>query len=251
MRVFLCLIGVCCVLFGSQQAQGNMTSIPLPSIVILIDDVGYHDNQSSLFELPNEVAFAILPDTPYAQHFAWMASHSNRDILIHMPMESLNGKLAEATQLNASQDHKTMARHLQHAFDKLPNAIGLSNHMGSRLTQLTTPMTQVMDFIRDNGLLFVDSRTTRYSRAQTIAANKGLFNLRRDIFIDNDLQTAAMTQQMEALIAHAKKHRIGVGIAHPHPETIRFLKDFLSNLSGHGVKLSSLRQLHDNHHSKQ
>lgn len=213
---------------------------PAAKLVIVIDDVGNEMTDADVFSLPNEVAVAILPDTPYAQHFGWVAQQTSRDVVIHMPMESLSHHDNEIQQLDTNLTPRGINAHLESARQKLPFAIALNNHKGSKLTQLTTPMTAVMKFAKRNNLAFIDSRTTRFSRAGTIAKQYSVNNLERDIFIDNQLTVEAMTKQLDNLIMLAKQNQIALGIAHPHPESVSFLKAMLPNLAKEGIQLVSL-----------
>ena len=213
---------------------------PAAKLVIVIDDVGNEMTDADVFSLPNEVAVAILPDTPYAQHFGWIAQQTSRDVLIHMPMESLSHHDNEIQQLDANLTTRGINAHLESARQKLPFAIALNNHKGSKLTQLTTPMTTVMKFAKKNNLAFIDSRTTRFSKAGMIAKQYSVKNLERDIFIDNQLTNEAMTRQMNNLVMLAKQNKIALGIAHPHPESIIFLQSMLPKLAKEGIQLVSL-----------
>ncbi|MFT5164303.1 MAG: polysaccharide deacetylase 2 family uncharacterized protein YibQ, partial [Alteromonadaceae bacterium] len=124
-----------------------------------------------------------------------------------------------------------------------PFAIGVNNHMGSLLTQMQSPMAWTMDFLRQNQLFFVDSKTSRFSLAEEQADMLGVTCFHRNVFIDNDLSTAAMTKQFKHLVRIAQKYHRAIGIAHPYPETIKFLKQHLPTLKKYGVKLVPISTL--------
>jgi polysaccharide deacetylase 2 family uncharacterized protein YibQ len=58
---------------------------------------------------------------------------------------------------------------LKIALSTVPDAVGFNNHMGSRLIQLILPISVTIEFLSEQGLFFVDSRTTRYTKAEAIA----------------------------------------------------------------------------------
>ena len=74
---------------------------------------------------------------------------------------------------------------LQQALLSVPDAIGMNNHMGSRLTQLTLPMSATMSFLGNHDMFFIDSRTTKFSKAQRIASQMGVPNMHRHVFLDH------------------------------------------------------------------
>jgi hypothetical protein len=74
---------------------------------------------------------------------------------------------------------------LKIALSTVPDAVGVNNHMGSRLTQLSLPMSITMEFLNKQGLFFVDSRTTRYIKAEDIAKQNGVLSTKRNVFIDH------------------------------------------------------------------
>ncbi len=233
------LVFVTLLLF-SAYSQSNHTK-EQPQIIIIIDDVGYHEHDAYAFSLPNSVAVAIIPHTPLSRHYGWLSSQTGRDQIIHMPMESLSHHKPEPSEVTAQHSPKEIQSLLASALEQLPNAIGMNNHMGSKLTQLTQPMKLVMQFAKANNLGFVDSRTSRYSKAFNIASSLNVPHLKRDVFIDNTLTHEAIKTQMLNLIQLAKTQGLAVGIAHPHQETLSFLEEFLPKLPEFGVQLTSLK----------
>ena len=64
-----------------------------PTVALIIDDLGYRRREGErAIALPGHVSFSFLPDTPYAFHLATLAHRKNREILLHLPMESLGGQ---------------------------------------------------------------------------------------------------------------------------------------------------------------
>ena len=73
-----------------------------------------------------------------------------KDQIIHMPMESLSHHKPEPSEVTAQHSPQEIQSLLTSALEQLPNAIGMNNHMGSKLTQLTQPMKLVMQFAKAN-----------------------------------------------------------------------------------------------------
>jgi polysaccharide deacetylase 2 family uncharacterized protein YibQ len=118
--------------------------------------------------------------------------------------------------------------------------------MGSKLTQLTFPMTTLMKALEERQLYFVDSRTTRYTKAHKIASTMGLPVLERKVFLDHELSEEFIQQQFHRLIRLARKYGHAIGIGHPHPLTVNTLKSLIQNEDS--VEFVSVDTLIQSHH---
>ncbi|WJG10037.1 divergent polysaccharide deacetylase family protein [Aliiglaciecola sp. LCG003] len=212
-------------------------------IALIIDDMGNTHKDGAAFELPIEVAFSILPMTHLSEKYSRRASSQQREVMLHMPMESLAGKALGAGALTANMSGELMRQTLTEALQSVPGAIGLNNHMGSKLTQLSQPMNVTMSFLTEHHLFFVDSRTTRFSKAERIARENGVQSLKRNVFLDHDRRIEQIDAQFKRLVRLSKKYGFAVGIAHPYPQTVEYLKQALKNLEQQGVQLSRVSQL--------
>ena len=161
MRLFLisCLL---CISFPIRASQ----------IALIIDDMGNNKKNALAFTLPSNVTFAILPNKHLSETYSKRAAAQQREVILHMPMESLAGNNQEKNVLLSNMPPKQIIQTLKLALSTVPDAVGVNNHMGSRLTQLTLPMSVTMEFLYEQGLFFVDSRTTKYSKAEIIAKRK-------------------------------------------------------------------------------
>jgi|TARA_B110000902_G_scaffold255782_1_gene321595 hypothetical protein len=74
--------------------------------------------------------------------------------MLHMPMESLAGNNQEKNVLLASMPPHQIVHTLKVAIFTVPDAVGVNNHMGSKLTQLSLPMSITMEFLSKQGLFF-------------------------------------------------------------------------------------------------
>jgi polysaccharide deacetylase 2 family uncharacterized protein YibQ len=95
-----------------------------------------------------------------------------------------------------------------------------------------------MAMLKARGLFFFDSRTSGGSRGEAAARAAGVASIGRDIFLDDDQSETAVTAQLTALVATAKRQGVAVAIGHPHAATLRLLKAWLAQ--DHGVRLVTL-----------
>lgn len=234
-------------------------------ISIIIDDLG---NNLQLgrrtIQLPGPVACAILPHTPFGAPLAQEAYENNKEIILHLPMQSADETEPGPGSLHSRMGAAEIAATLDDDLRTVPYAAGVSNHMGSLLTQRSEPMRWLMQALarRESSLFFVDSRTTADTVAAKTARELGVPNLERNVFLDDDKNIDAITQQFERLIALARKHGSALAVGHPYPETLELLERRLPELQRTSVMLvapsvllehqeKSLQQSSAIHHPKQ
>ncbi|ABV39075.1 protein of unknown function DUF610, YibQ [Shewanella sediminis HAW-EB3] len=225
---FLLVLFIACFSGGYAEAS---------QVAIIIDDIGYRQSDEAVLSLPNTVTFSVLPHTPLGSEVAKKAHNMGHEIMLHLPMQALNGKTMGPGGLTNTMDEAELKHTLEKAFDNIPYAKGANNHMGSLLTQLDEPMLWVMESLKQRELYFVDSMTTRFTKASNKAEQLGIPLLRRQVFLDNDVSQSALEERFEHLISLAHKQGQAVAIAHPYPETIKFLKRNLHRLDKAGIEL--------------
>lgn len=216
-------------------------------VAIIIDDIGYRASDKAALALPGNITFSVLPHTPFGKKLAKQAHDKNRDVMLHIPMEAENGKKLGPGALTTDMTEQAIRHSLAKSVEEIPFAIGINNHMGSKLTKLYSPMAWTMRFLKEKNLLFVDSLTTRRSKASNVANHFGVPTLERHIFLDNQLTDEYITQQFNQLIRHAKKYKRTIAIAHPHPETVTALTKLIPTLAENGIELVPISALSKRH----
>ena len=253
------LLSFITVFSASLMAQSNsMLSQPTtlfstPSLAIIIDDLG--NNLASgrrAVNLPGAITYAILPHTPQAIELATYANRVdiNKEVIIHMPMEAVGHRHMEGNierhmgpgGLNMHQDQEDFIHTLQAAIQALPQAKGLSNHMGSQLTSQPDRMHWLMSELSKTPFYFIDSKTTDNSAAMQAADKQKIPYLVRDIFLDHDPDPIAIDKAFKKALALAIRSGSAVLIAHPYPSTLDYLEHALPKLSEAGVVLVNASQ---------
>ncbi len=229
---------------GSACAAGTM-DFRASYVSIIIDDLGNNrDAGDRVTRLPGPVACAILPHTPFATRIAAQAHQRGKEVLLHLPMEAVDGQEPGPGALDTGMPRTLLTLMLAYDLASLPYIVGVNNHMGSLLTSRTLPMQWVMQEIRYQGsLFFVDSRTSAQSVAARTATQYRIPNLTRNVFLD-DLPTVKAVEQQFALLmvlAHERGHAIAIG--HPHPATLAVLQQWLPMLAFYRIHLVPLSAL--------
>lgn len=237
--------GVLGVLAGSARAgdTGTPAAGARPNgsafIGIIIDDVGEDLKEGRrAIDLPGPVAYSFLPYRDYVRPLARMAHRRHKEIMLHLPMEAVDERPLGRGGLTLDMTHGEVVRTIRGDLAAVPYVEGINNHMGSLLTRHPGMMMWLMREInRQGNLFFIDSRTTVMTVAQQVADENGVPNLRRDVFLDDDLSSDAIAYQFRRLVALARRQGWALAIGHPHPATLAFLQKRLSRLAGDGVKL--------------
>ncbi len=227
---------------------------------IIIDDVGNNlEYGQDVINLPATLTISILPKTTYAKDLARLAAKNNKEVMLHLPMQSIEHRDASPGTLNLHMTRNEFNKQLRLNLNSVPYIRGVNNHMGSLLTRHPGHMTWLMDELsRHGGLYFIDSKTTSKSIADKIAVEYKIPHLTRDFFLDPNDKKDTLRRQFDLFIQKINQRGYALAIAHPYPDTIKFLKTHLNELKEQGITLIPVSQLvhtakrlnikRDNHH---
>ena len=218
---------------GGTAAQRREGLDVLPKVAIIIDDVGFDtDLARSFLELKPPLTLSVLPTAPYAQAIARDAVGKGEEVLLHLPMEpkESDGEGPGAGALLARMDEAEFVETLNGHLSRIPGIKGVNNHMGSLLTEKEDKMALLFRELKKRRLFFVDSRTTPYTVASKVASEMKVPVASRSVFLDHDLSKEAMKLQWDRLFTMAMEQGYAVLIAHPHQETLVFLREHLPDL---------------------
>jgi uncharacterized protein len=242
------LFGGLLELNGLSRAYGFIEEIPKPSsprISIIIDDIGFSRSLAKKFlDLQVPITFAILPKLEKSLALAEEIHAQGHEIMLHQPMEALDSSIDPGPgAVYVGYGAKRIAEVVRNNLAGIPHALGVNNHMGSRLTECREEINQVLNVIENNSLCFVDSLTSTRSVAYQEASRRHIPTAYRNIFLDNLRNEAHIINQLCTLANEAFKYGRAVGIGHPFPETARAIARFLSgpgNLSNYLVPISAI-----------
>lgn len=159
---------------------------------------------------------AIIPGLDYSTQLAVLFHEFGKEVIIHMPMESVNGEAArEPLTLHVEMEIGDVRGFLYQAIFDVPYARGLSNHQGSKFTSDETALSRLASVLADTNLYFFDSVTIPCSKAFTICADAGVVSSRRDVFLDVDFEEGEdVASRFEDLVMIARKKGYALGIGH-------------------------------------
>lgn len=247
MRLLLRLLVLMTLLPLTATGQPQTDQTKTARIAVIIDDIGNNHSDLKAAVLPGQLTFSLLPFTPYAHSFALQAHHQNKQIMLHAPMQAVKGNRLGPGALTADMSNADIKLTLRKALDSLPYVQGVNNHMGSYLTQVKPAMTAVMETLQRRGLYFIDSRTSEFSVGEKTAAEYLVPTAHRHVFLDNETDHRYLEQQWQELLATAKREGQAIGIGHPYPETLAFLKEAVPLLADQGIELVFASELTEKH----
>jgi polysaccharide deacetylase 2 family uncharacterized protein YibQ len=208
-------------------------------VAIVIDDVGYSlSGLREFLRLPYPLAFAVLPGLPHSQEAGRLIAEAGKELLVHLPMEPSGSTNPGPGAVLTSQSDREIEGLLEESLGRLPGAVGMNNHMGSRATADRRVMEVVIRFLAARGLFFLDSRTTAATVGPETAERLGVPLLERDVFLDNENSPAYIEQALRRGIRTAQARGSAVLIGHvQNVELAVELERLLPSMERAGVAL--------------
>ena len=212
---------------------------------IIVDDLGNNFNRGkAVIHFPAPVTLAILPKTKFSSSLAELAHTNKKEIMLHLPLQPIANHDHSPGTLSLHMTHQEFLSELKSNIQSVPFIKGINNHMGSLLTMHPGHMNWLMKEVSSIGdLYFVDSRTSKKSVATDIATENNVPALKRDVFLDPDYKPETIKKQFKRFIKIINRQGYAIAIAHPHPGTLQFIKDHLSELEENGIELVTVSEL--------
>jgi uncharacterized protein len=220
---------------------------PRAQVALIMDDMGNSlETLDELIALGRPMSVSILPYSAHAAETARIAHEKGLEVLLHLPLESVNNHEAMADTeglIMAMMTEPAIVASFEASYDHVPFAVGTNNHMGSRFTAERDLMRTILKPIKDRGLFFVDSRTTSKTVALEEARKMGIPATQRDVFLDADEDRGRIRGRLIELLQKARKKGHAVGICHPFPETLAVLKSSLFLLDSYNLEAVPVSRL--------
>ena len=220
---------------------------PAGRIALVLDDFGSMSQELAerFCALSQPLTLAILPNEGEVEQILDLALRSGHELLVHLPMEpeDFPEKNPGPDAVLISDDSLRVRQLVRQAIRKIPGAVGLNNHMGSRATADHEVMRQVLLEVKRRGLLFLDSRTSPNSIAFDMALSMDVPAAKRDLFIDLVDQATAIETRLWALADLAAEQGQAIGIGHDREQTLLALEQTLPQLELRGFRFVTISEL--------
>jgi len=224
-----------------EYAQPFIGSKDLPQITIIITDIGLSLNNSNeaINTLPGQVGLAL---SPYARNIqSWMdkVRKTNHEGFLMIPTEPLNypnNDPGPHTLMTNDGPINNLAK-LDWLLSQVTGYVGVINHMGSKFTTSEEALTPILTELQNRNLMFVDSRSTRFSVASQIAQNLGMPSAKNNRYIDNVLTSVEIQKHLGELEKTAVRLGTALGLARAIPLSINEISEWAGTLANKGIEL--------------
>ncbi len=251
------LVFLCCFIFSFLGVQNEPHTMAMTEgvksgkLAIVIDDFGYGaEGTLDMLSLDIPLSVAIMPFSEKAVEEADLAVEKGKEVIVHMPMESLSGNPSWVSPEGIFRTMTTekIVEQTEKAFAILPMAVGLNNHMGSAIMEDERTLSAVLSVMQAKGnVFFLDSVTTAKSRGEELAQLYGVPFIKRDVFLDSTKDINTIKANIEKAGKVALEYGSAVAIGHVGVEggdaTVVALKEMIPILQNSGVEFVFLSSL--------
>lgn len=195
--------------YSIPQAKNNA------QLIFVFDDGGQNLNQLKKYlALPFPVSIAVLPKIAHSAESARLIKNSMHELMLHQPMQALNlsvnpGPGAITPEMDVHSARSLIAENIA----ELGGVAGFNNHEGSLILENTVLVEAIIEEAENQGVFFLDSKTSAASKAPAVAQEMGTRIYTRDIFLDNvKTRENVMSELLKGLeIANKKGYCIMIG----------------------------------------
>ena len=214
-------------------------------VAIVVDDFGYNMNNVNAFlNIGQPITLSILPDQPYSARIANIARLHGYEVILHLPLEAHGNKVKEeADTIRSGMSRTEIVGRLEKEIASVPGITGVSNHMGSKATEDRELMPVILKYLKKRGLYFFDSLTSEKSVCREVAVSAGVRFARRDIFLDNLNDVAAIEEELRSLGRLARKRGRAIAICHDRKNTVIALGRMMPEMAKEDISFVTLSEM--------
>ncbi|MDP2044370.1 MAG: divergent polysaccharide deacetylase family protein, partial [Candidatus Omnitrophota bacterium] len=144
-------------------------------IAIVIDDWGYHlNNLGIISQIKQPLTCAVLPNLKNTRAVAQKLHKLKIEIILHLPMQPKEKHRLEKDTILTNMSVEKMRVILDKDLANVIFAKGVSNHMGSRITEDVNSSAMIMQEVKKHNLYFLDSFVTAKYVCAALAKKMGL-----------------------------------------------------------------------------
>jgi len=220
--------------------------VSAPRVAVIVDDLGARrDVFDPLRDIRRPLTVAILPGLPLSGWTAREAAQAGMEVILDLPMEPYRfpevdpGPGALLMAMGPQELQAQVGAHLA----SVPGAVGVTNHMGSRMTEDRARMRTVLEVLAGRRLFLVDGLASNLSVAYDEAKALGVRAGRRQIVVDHAAGEAGDRVRWDEVAWWAERRGEVIVIAHGHPLTARLLREYVPRWEARGMRLVPVSQL--------
>jgi polysaccharide deacetylase 2 family uncharacterized protein YibQ len=210
-------------------------------VALVIDDAGNNLRELEPFlRFPGPLTIAVLPGLPHSAEASRRIRAAGKEVFLHQPMEAIGGQEPGPGAIYSGMSAAEIRAALKRNVAEIGPIAGMNNHQGSKVTMDAAAMETVLGFCREQGLYFLDSRTTAETVVPATAERLGITIGERNVFIDNEQNRSAMLRYIREGLTKAERQGGAVLIGHTwSPELAPLLTELYSGLVEQGYTFST------------
>jgi len=212
-----------------------------PYIAIIVTGIGLNSKTTELAikTLPGQIDFGFSPYGQQLQHWMNISREYGHEGFLMIPTEPLkypeNDPGPHTLMTGASQ--RDNLKKLDWLLSQVTGYVGVINDMGSKFTASEEDILPVLNDLNARGLMMLDSRSTRFSRAAKLARRISMPRAFNNLYIDNIVSAAEITKNLTTLENTARTYGSAIGVARAYPLSIREIRKWSQELEGRGIQL--------------
>lgn len=216
-----------------QPTFAEAPSTPKKSLAIVIDDFGNNmQGTEEMLNLPINLTVAVMPFMPTTKKDAELAHKNGHEVIVHLPMEPKHGKKSwlGPGAITTNLSNAEIRKRTKAAIKNVPYAIGMNNHMGSKVTEDERIMKVILEVCKEQGIFYLDSQTTNKSVVSKLATELNVPFLVNNFFFDDVYTTKHVTKQADTLAKGLIDIDQIIAIGHVGvfgPEMVNVLKEYI------------------------
>ncbi|MBM7606437.1 polysaccharide deacetylase 2 family uncharacterized protein YibQ [Metabacillus crassostreae] len=202
---------------SNAAAQTTNTSTLERQVAIVIDDLGNNmKGTEEILSLQIPITVAVMPFLPTTKKDARLAHKNGHEVILHLPMEPISGKKSwlGPGAITTELSDKEIRKRVNDAIDEVPYAVGMNNHMGSKVTADKRVMRIILEVCKERNLYYLDSKTTGKSVVSDLAKELQVPYLENELFFDEQYTIQHIIKQANLLMSRIEQDNEIIAIGH-------------------------------------
>ncbi|NMH73138.1 divergent polysaccharide deacetylase family protein [Bacillus sp. RO2] len=236
MKVIVVIMLSSMFIFCFPSTKPSAEELPSNKVAIVIDDFGNNmRGTEEILHLPVPLTVAVMPFLSTTKQDAELAHQLGHEVILHLPMEPLKGKRSwlGPGAITSNLSNEEIYKRVNDAIDSVPYAVGINNHMGSKITADKRIMKIILGICKERNLYYLDSKTTKKSVVAELATELGVPFLENELFFDEVYTTNHIVKQTNQLIKKTEVDDSIIAIGHVGivgEKTASVLKQYIPKL---------------------
>jgi len=211
------------MIYAKQEAERKATKNEKQDkhrMAIVIDDLGNKmEGTDEILSIEMPVTVAVMPFLPTTKRDAEAAHAAGHEVIVHMPMEPKKGlkKWLGPGAITVDLSNEEVRARVEAAIDQVPYAVGMNNHMGSKVTENERVMRIILEVCKERNLYYLDSKTSFKTVAGKLAEELGVPYAENSLFLDDEYTAMHVHRQMQKAFELIQERESTVIIGHVGP----------------------------------